>query len=73
MNLWRFTPAIFAAAKQVPLSTRGEYELQDAVRQAIADGDPFTVVPLAEGVLDMSNRDDIASVADALNELEVVL
>ncbi len=73
MNLWLFTPAIFDAAKKIPLSPRGEYELGDAVRQAIEDGDPFTVVPVAGGVLDLSNRDDIASVTEALAGSEVAL
>lgn len=73
MNLWRFTPAIFEAAKKVELSPRGEYELQDAVRLAIEGGDPFTIVPLAAGVLDMSNRDDIQSVAEAMEKLDVEL
>lgn len=73
MNVFLFGPSIFEAAAKVPLSPRGEYELADAVRIAMADGEPFTVVPLAEGVLDMSNRDDIASVAKALEGTEVVL
>ncbi len=73
MNVFLLGHAIFEAAAKVPLSPRGEYELADAVRIAMADGEPFTVVPLAQGVLDMSNRDDIASVAQALEGTEVVL
>ncbi len=73
MNCWLCTPAIFAAAKAIPPSARGEYEITDAVRQAIADGDPYRVVRADVGVLDMSNRGDIASVVDALGGSEVVL
>ncbi len=73
MNVWRFTPAIFDAARKIPMSARGEYEIQDAVRTAMADGETFQVVPSSEGVLDMSNRDDIASVAAALEGTEVLL
>lgn len=73
MNLWKFTPAIFDAAKRIDKSPRGEYEIQDAVRKVMAEGSSFKVIPLAEGVLDMSNRDDIASVEAALEGVEVTL
>ncbi len=73
MNCWLCGPAIFAAAKAIPKSARGEYEITDAVRRAIADGDPYTVVRAEEGVLDMSNRGDIASVVAALRTHEVRL
>lgn len=73
MNVWLFGPAIFEAARRAPLSPRGEYELADAVRIALEGGESFAVVPLSEGVLDMSNRDDIASVAAALEGTEVTL
>ena len=63
--------ADFAAA--VEPSPRGEYELTDAVRLALASGVVFDVVPSSEGVLDMSERADIASVAAALSSSEVVL
>ena len=73
MNCWLCTPAIFAAAKTIPASARGESEITDAVRAAIAAGDPYRVVRAAVGVLDMSNRGDIASVADALGDQDVIL
>lgn len=73
MNLWKFTPAIFDAARRIEKSPRGEYEIQDAVRKVIAEGGSFAVIPSSEGVLDMSNRDDIASVQDALTGVEVSL
>lgn len=73
MNLWLYSPAIFEAARSIPKSARGEYELVDAVRKAKDTGEPFTVVPFKGGVLDMSNRDDIESVVAALRGTEVVL
>ncbi|MDO4792457.1 MAG: nucleotidyltransferase family protein [Buchananella hordeovulneris] len=73
MNAWKFTPAIFAACKVIEKSVRGEYEITDAVRRAIADGTPFTVVSAAVGVLDMSRRTDIEAVRDALAGTEVEL
>ncbi len=73
MNCWLCGPAIFPAAKSIPMSARGEYEITDAVRAAIAAGDPYRVVRANVGVLDMSNRGDIASVVDALGSREVVL
>lgn len=73
MNCWLCTPAIFAAAKAIPMSARGEYEITDAVRRAIEDGDPYAVIKADEGVLDMSNRGDIASVVEALGDREARL
>lgn len=73
MNAWVFTPAIFTACRSIAKSVRGEYELPDAVRAAIAAGTPFTVVRAAVGVLDMSRRTDIAAVQAALADTEAVL
>lgn len=73
MNCWLCTPAIFAAARSVPMSARGEYEITDAVRAAIDAGDPYKVVRADVGVLDMSNRGDIASVMEALGDALVQL
>ena len=73
MNCWLCSPAIFAAAKVIEPSARGEYEITDAVRRAIEDGDPYAVVKADEGVLDMSNRGDIASVVTALGDRAVLL
>jgi glucose-1-phosphate thymidylyltransferase len=66
MNCWRFSAAIFAACRRVPLSTRGELELPMAVREAMAQGMRFKVVRCREGVLDLSRRADIAAVAERL-------
>ena len=73
MNLWMYTEPIFEAARSIPKSARGEYELVDAVRKSMENGEPYKIIPLKGGVLDMSNRDDIASVAEALRGTEVTL
>jgi len=74
MNLWRFSPAIFEACRRVPLSARGEYELPQAVRWAIRQrGERFRAVPCDEGVLDLTARCDIASVAERLKAVTVRL
>lgn len=74
MNCWRFGPAIFTAARAIDLSPRGEYELADAVQHAIdVLGERFEVVPAREGVLDLSMRSDIPSVARRLSGFEVRL
>lgn len=71
MNAWVFTPAIYAACRRVMPSSRGELELQDAVRIAIDDlGERFDVVRVAAGVLDLSSRGDIASVRERLAGVE---
>lgn len=67
MNLWSFTPAIFKACRRVRPSARGELELQDAVTIAMRElGLRFRVVPLRMGVLDLSERGDVASVTARL-------
>lgn len=74
MNAWVFGPEIFDACRQVTPSVRGELEIQDAVRYAIREfGTPFVVVPVRAGVLDLSNRGDIAEVAARLKGTEVTL
>ncbi len=67
MNLWRFSPAIFEPCRRVPLSTRGEKELPQAVGFGIAAlGLSFRTFPCAEGVIDLSTRDDVEGVAARL-------
>lgn len=73
MNCWLCSPAIFPAAKAIGKSERGEYEITDAVRAAIDAGDPYRLVRAEAGVLDMSNRGDIASVVEALGDREAAL
>ncbi len=66
MNLWRFDASIFADCTAVTPSVRGELELVDAVRAAIAHGVRFTAVRQRLGVLDLSNRGDVAAVETRL-------
>lgn len=68
MNLWRFDQLIFAACRDVPVSSRGERELPQAVGLAISRGMIITAVPMYAGVLDLSHRSDIATVAAILGE-----
>ncbi|OKL48501.1 glucose-1-phosphate thymidylyltransferase [Boudabousia liubingyangii] len=73
MNAFRFTKPVFEACKNIDKSIRGEYELADSLRYLLSHGTPIEVVPVAEGVLDMSRRTDIAAVKDALSGIEVSL
>jgi glucose-1-phosphate thymidylyltransferase len=74
MNCWAFTPDIFRACRAVPISSRGEYELPQAVQLAIDEhGMRITVVRMRAPVLDMSSRGDIASVTERLSRVTVEL
>ena len=67
MNCWVFSPAIFRACLSISPSARGELELTDAVQYAIdALKEPFAVLTCGGPVLDLSNRSDIAAVAEKL-------
>jgi len=74
MNCFLFTPEIFAACREVPLSARGEYELPQAVHWAIDKHKMrFRVVRISAPVLDLSTRGDIAGVAEHLKAVAVNL
>ncbi|WP_420176409.1 nucleotidyltransferase family protein [Luteococcus sp. OSA5] len=73
MNCFLFGPSIFDACDSIERSVRGEFEIVDAVRHLVRAGEPVTVVPVAEGVLDMSGRADVAAVETALAGREVRL
>ena len=74
MNCWRFNRLVLEACGRVPLSPRGEYELPDAVRLSQREsGTRFKVVRMRAGVLDLSSRGDVASVAAHLAGVEVSL
>jgi glucose-1-phosphate thymidylyltransferase len=74
MNLWSFPPDVFDACDRVTPSPRGELELADAVRIAIEDfGVQFALVPVHDGVLDLSRREDVAAVTDRLRHVTVRL
>ena len=74
MNCWRFDDRVFDACRAVPLSTRGEFELPQAVQLAIDQGRfPLEAVFSHAGVLDLSGRADIAGVAARLAGVQVRL
>jgi dTDP-glucose pyrophosphorylase len=66
MNVWRFDQRIFAACRDVPLSTRGEYELPEAVGLAASRGVGFRTFRASGAVLDLSRRSDVALVSARL-------
>lgn len=70
MNLWLVTPALVDACRRVSLSARGEFELPEAVALAVKEGVKVHVVKLEAGVLDLSQRSDIAAVAERLALVE---
>lgn len=73
MNVWRFDERIFDACRDVPLSSRGERELPQAVGLAVSRGVRFEVFPVRGIVLDLSKREDIPRVASALEGMTVSL
>ena len=74
MNCWRFDAAIFRACEGVPRSARGEFELPEAVQYGIANlGMRLMAIPFQTGVLDLSRRSDIESVAARLRDVSVKL
>ena len=74
MNCWRFNASIFRACEQVARSTRGEYELPEAVELGLRSlGLRFKAVPFHTGVLDLSQRSDIAQAARCLAGVKVKL
>ncbi len=71
MNAWIFTPKIFTACRKIKPSERNELELSSAVQFAIDElGETFKVEKYYGGVLDLSSREDIASVIKKLSENE---
>jgi glucose-1-phosphate thymidylyltransferase len=74
MNCWRFSGGIFRACEQAARSARGEYELPEAVQLGLSSlGLRFKSIPFHTGVLDLSQRSDIAQVARRLAGVEVKL
>jgi dTDP-glucose pyrophosphorylase len=71
MNSWVFSPAIYTACRNIPLSSRGELELSDAVQYAIEElNERFTCLTFRSPVLDLSSRTDIAQVTEMLRGTE---
>jgi glucose-1-phosphate thymidylyltransferase len=73
MNAWRFDARIFEACRDVARSPRGEFELPDAVRLAMARGVRFRAIPARGPVIDLTRREYIADVAAALARRDVRL
>lgn len=73
MNCWLFTPAVFDACARIVPSARGELEIVDAVRLLVDEGERFAVLRSEDGVLDLSSRGDVASVAALLADSRVAL
>jgi len=74
MNSWSLPPEIYHACRSIAPSARGELELPSAVQYARDHmGVPFRVLTFHDGVLDLSNRDDIASVTVRLRQVEPCL
>ena len=74
MNCWRLGPSIFDACRVIEPSVRGEYELPTAIQHVIdVLGEPFHVVRMHVGVLDLTSRDDIAPVTAKLAGVKVDL
>ena len=72
MNCWRFDSRIFDACRAVPLSSRGEYELPEAVAVAMRRGVRFKALRARGPVLDLSRRADMADVARRLADITPV-
>ncbi len=71
MNSWSLPPQIYDACRSITPSVRGELELQDAVNHARDTmGVQCRVLKFHDGVLDLSSRGDIASVAERLRTTE---
>jgi dTDP-glucose pyrophosphorylase len=69
MNLWCINPALADACRRVPRSTRGEFELPEAVALAIREGVAVRAIPFEGGVLDLSHRSDVSAVQQALADI----
>jgi glucose-1-phosphate thymidylyltransferase len=71
MNCWRFDARIFEACAAIEPSPRAELELPNAVRFAARQlGQRFMTFPVQAGVLDLSQRADVATVAARLAGVE---
>jgi dTDP-glucose pyrophosphorylase len=74
MNCWRFGPPIFEACRNIRPSPRGELEIPDAVQYAIdVLGEPFHAVCVRAPVLDLTSRQDVATIGPKLAGVEVRL
>ena len=70
MNCWAVTPRIVDVCARVPKSSRGEYELPEAIALAIREGVDLHAYRVALPVLDLSHRADVSAVARALASVD---
>lgn len=69
MNCWRFDARIFGPCRDVPQSSRGEFELPQAVMLAVERGIRFRTIPSGGPVLDLSRRADAAEISRRLSHM----
>lgn len=50
LGAWVFTASVFEASTRIEPSVRGRFEILDAVRLLVCEGEPFAVVPVKAGV-----------------------
>ena len=73
LNIWRLDARIFDACRDVPVSSRGERELPQAIGLAAARGLCVEIFPVRGEVVDLSSRADVAGVARHLEGRRVDL
>ncbi len=65
-SLYQFTPEIFPIIESLQPSSRGEYEITDAIN-VVAAREPFDVVELKDRWLDLTSPSDIPKIEAALS------
>jgi glucose-1-phosphate thymidylyltransferase len=74
MNCWRLDSKIFRACRDVQPSSRGEFELPNAIQYAVEVlGERFEMIAADAPVLDLSRRADVAKVTARLQNVAVRL
>ena len=74
MNCLQFHPSIFDSCRAIKPSPRGEYEIPDAIMHSIKElGRAYRAITVRAAVLDLTSREDIASVAERLADTVVSL
>lgn len=71
MNCWRGDQSVLQACRDVPVSSRGEFELPAAIRLAITRGTRIQAIAARGPVLDLSRQEDVPFVVEQLRQVEV--